>query len=182
MDENIVDIPDFNNRWDKDLRFTLMKDNEYPDALHVFLKGRIDSYNSEFFQDRLDKILEYGIVKIIFRCSGLDYVSSSGLGAFVVEHKKFTSKQGIFVFTELKPKVYEVFQLLGFHRLFCIATDTVDAGYFLRESNTIKKEIFPFSFQCPICEKHLSATKSGYFRCPSCKSIITISENGEITF
>ncbi len=182
MDEETFTIPDFNNRWDKDLKFTLSKDQVMPDVLHVFLKGRIDSYNADFFQDRMEKILEFGIVKIIFRCSALDYVSSSGLGAFVKVHQDFTRKHGMFVFSELKPKVYEVFQLLGFNRLFCIVTDIIDAAYYIREAEKPKRDVFPFKFHCPICDKQLSANKSGNFRCPSCKSILAISENGEINF
>lgn len=180
MDENAFEIPDFNNRWDKDLKITLFKDKDFPDVLHVFLKGRIDTYNANFFQDRLDRILEYGIVKLIFRCSALEYVSSSGLGAFVSEHQKFAKHKGLFIFTDLRPKVFEIFQILGFHKLFYITNDVVDAGYYIREESKPKKDVFPFTFTCPICEKRLCANKSGNFRCKNCKSIITISEQGEV--
>ena len=50
MEDNIVVIPNFNDRWDKDLRLTLSRDAEMRNVLHVFLTGRIDTYNSEFFQ------------------------------------------------------------------------------------------------------------------------------------
>ena len=181
MEDNIVVIPNFNDRWDKDLRLTLSRDAEMRNVLHVFLTGRIDTYNSEFFQGRLDKILEYGFVKLVFRCSSLEYVSSSGLGAFVAAHQKFVQKGGLFVFTDLQPKVLEVFQLLGFNRLFCIANDTVDAGYFLRSEGDAKKTVFPLSFQCPICERRLQAKKSGRFRCSNCKSVISVADDGRVS-
>ncbi|MBR4374198.1 MAG: anti-sigma factor antagonist [Treponema sp.] len=182
MNETAVVIPNFNDHWDKDLRITLAVDQHMQDVFHVFLKGRIDTYNADFFQSQLDKILEYGIVKLVFRCSSLEYVSSSGLGAFVVAHQKFVQKGGVFVFTDLQPKVLEVFQLLGFTRLFCIANDSTDANYFLRGDNNAKREIFPMSFKCPICDKKLSAKKSGRFRCSNCKSVLDVSDSGSVSF
>ena len=182
MEDNIVVIPNFNDRWDKDLRLTLSRDTEMRNVLHVFLKGRIDTYNAEYFQGRLDKILEYGFVKLVFRCSSLEYVSSSGLGAFVTAHQKFQQKGGLFVFTDLQPKVLEVFQLLGFNRLFCIANDAMDANFFLRGGGDPKKAVFPLSFKCPICEKTLVAKKSGRFRCSNCKSVISVGDDGQVSF
>ena len=182
MEENLAVISNFNDRWDKDLKLTLSRDQDMSNVLHVFLKGRIDTHNAEFFQDRLNKLFDYGFFKIVFRCGALEYVSSSGLGAFVVEHQKFLQKGGMFVFTDLQPKVLEIFQLLGFNKLFNIAKDMKDAAYFLRGDDKVKKEIFPLSIRCPICEKRLSATKSGRFRCSNCKSVIAVSETGEVSF
>lgn len=182
MTEKEFTIPNFTDRWDKDLKITLYKDTEKEDVLHLFVRGRIDTYNAEFFQSRLDAILEFGLVKLIFRCSSLNYVSSSGLGVLVTEHQKFAQKGGIFIFTEMQPKVMEIFQLLGFNHLFCIAKDMADAKSFLRSESLARKDFFPTSFQCPICEKRLTAKKSGRFRCSNCKSVIDVSENGTVSF
>ncbi|WP_191013467.1 STAS domain-containing protein [Treponema zioleckii] len=182
MDENLVEIPDFNKHWDKDLKITLFKDSERDDVLHVHLTGRIDTYNSDFFLGKLNKIFEFGITKLVFRCSSLEYVSSAGLGAFVTAYQRFEKHDGVFVFTELRPKVLEIFNLLGFNKLFFITNEVTEISYFLRAGDKAKKVVFPFSFFCPICEKKLLATKSGNFRCKNCKSIISISDKGEIKF
>ncbi len=182
MEENLIILSSINDRWDKDLSITLSRDQKLPDVLHVFLKGRIDAYNAEFFQDRLNKIYLHGFVRLVFRCSSLDYVASAGLGVFASEYQKFTQKGGLFVFFGLQPKVLDVFQILGFAKLFCIAKELKDVDYFLNNADKTQKKVFPLSFCCPICDKRLNTTKSGRFRCANCRTIISVSETGEVSF
>lgn len=180
MEKGTFSIPNFNDRWDKDLKFTLSMDTEQEGILHVFLKGRIDTYNSEFFQSRLSCIFDEGIVKLIFRCSSLEFISSSGLGVLVNERDRFIKAGGNFVFMDLHPKVHEVFQLLGFTHLFNIANDLSEAHYFLSEAAMRTKNVFPLAFNCPNCDKKLATKKAGRFRCSNCKVAITVSEEGFI--
>ena len=90
-------------------------------------------------------------------------------------------KGGDVVLLEIQPKVYEVFQLLGFSQFFNIKNSTEEAVSFFSEGGQSSSSIFPLVISCPVCSKKLRATKSGRFRCSGCKSILAINEQGEVS-
>lgn len=182
MSESNLIIPNFDDQWDKALKVMLSTDPEKPEILNVFLKGRIDSYNTEFFQSKMEKILQSGIKKVVFRCSSLEYISSSGLGVFANYYQKFKELNRMFVFIDIPPKVLEVFQLLGFSHFFNIAKDVSDITFFFNTEPSATAKVFPKVFTCPICNAKLKAVKSGKFRCSNCRSIISVSEDGVVSF
>jgi hypothetical protein len=88
---------------------------------------------------------------------------------------------GDIILTGVQPKVYEVFQLLGFTNFFNFKDTVEEALQSLRpELKPIKKvkQIFPKTFRCR-CQKKLRTAKPGRFKCPQCGSIITVLENGK---
>ncbi len=88
---------------------------------------------------------------------------------------------GDIVLLEIQPKVYEVFQLLGFSQFFNIKDSLDDAVEFFNKGNPQKSsEVFPKIFKCPICSKKLKAVKAGRFRCSECKTILAIDNNGQV--
>lgn len=149
------------------------------DVLLVKLTGYIDTYNSNYFTNQMNKILENGAYKIIFDCSGVSYVSSTGIGSLVVVLKTVKSHGGEIVLLKLVPGVYETFSLLGFSQFFRIVDNLEDAIAFLNADN---KSDFaePCAGQCPVCRKRLMIKKPGRFRCPGCKSIVTINSSKQI--
>ena len=90
-------------------------------------------------------------------------------------------KGGDIVLLEIQPKVYEVFQLLGFSQFFNIKDTTEDAIAFFKQGAPVAENIFPKVFACPMCNKHLRATRSGRFRCSECKSILAINDQGVVS-
>ena len=44
-----------------------------------------------------------------------------------------------------------------------------------------KLPTFPKALKCPICEKKLRALRSGRFRCPECKTVLSIDELGTVS-
>ena len=90
-------------------------------------------------------------------------------------------KGGDVVLLEIQPKVYEVFQLLGFSQFFNIKNSTEEAINFFSEGGPATSSIFPLVIECPVCRKKLRATKAGRFRCSGCKSILAINERGEVS-
>lgn len=177
--ENI--ISGFDDSYDKTLSLIL---DEVPNAsrcISVFVKGSIDNYNSSFFQEKLEKIFASGYINVIFRCSSLDYVSSTGIGVFATFFSKLKEVGGNIVFTDLQPKVEELFQLLGFSHFFhIVGTQEEAVAYFNTESNVVVN-IFPKVVDCPLCNAHLKAKHAGKFRCPSCKAIISVDEQGVVS-
>ena len=82
---------------------------------------------------------------------------------------------------EIQPKVYEVFQLLGFSQFFNIKDNLDEAIAFFNVSVSAGAvEVFPKIFRCPICSKKLKASKPGRFRCSECKTILAIDKTGQV--
>ena len=163
------------------LRIYLEKDAGDSQFLEMTLKGFLDTYNSSDFQREVNKIIDSGSLKILFNCSELNYVSSTGIGAFTAFLKTLKQKQGDLVLASLQPKVFEVFQLLGFSKFFNISQN-VDGKMILKgEKNEIAQSNFPKIFKCPICKKNLKAAKPGRFRCTECKTILNVDDDGHVS-
>ncbi|MBQ9908941.1 MAG: anti-sigma factor antagonist [Treponema sp.] len=180
MSNNNDLVPGFNDEKDDSLKISLEKINDVDNGLVIFLNGYIDTYNSSFFQKRISKVVESGFVNLIFNCSALNYVSSTGIGSFTAFLKLIKPKGGDIVLLEIQPKVYEVFQLLGFSQFFNIKDSLPDAINFFKQGAPVAESIFPKIFSCPVCSKRLKATRAGRFRCSECKSILAIDQHGQV--
>mgnify|MGYP003812885429 FL=1 len=180
MNNNAI-IPGFDEEKDDSLKIRLEKISEIENCVVLYLNGYIDTYNSSFFQKRVSKVVESGYTRLVFNCGALNYVSSTGIGSFTAFLKTVKPKGGDVVLLQIQPKVYEVFQLLGFSQFFNIKDSLADSIQFFKTSGTeVKSEVFPKIFACPICSKKLKATKAGRFRCSECKTILAIDNNGQV--
>jgi anti-anti-sigma factor len=174
-------VPGFDDDKDDSLKIKLEKIDGVPRCLMLTLTGYIDTYNSNFFQKRIQKAIESGNVRLIFQCSGLNYVSSTGIGSFTTFLKAVKPQGGDLVLLDIQPKVFEVFQLLGFSQFFNIRDSLEDSIVFFNTDRTSDKpSLFPKVVACPICSKKLKAVKAGRFRCSECKSILAIDEAGQV--
>lgn len=180
MDSNNSLIPGFDNEKDDSLSIALKKAEGVNRGIFIYLNGYIDTYNSSFFQKQVTKVIEAGYTNLIFNCSALNYVSSTGIGSFTVFLKIVKPKNGDVVLLEIQPKVYEVFQLLGFSQFFNIKDSLPDAINFFKQGAPVAESIFPKIFSCPVCSKRLKATRAGRFRCSECKSILAIDQHGQV--
>ena len=174
-------IPGFNDERDDSLKISLEKVETVDNCIILYLNGYIDTYNSAVFQKKVSKVVEAGYVNLIFNCTSLNYVSSTGIGALTSFQKMVKPKGGDIVLFEIQSKVYEVFQLLGFSQFFNIRQTQEEAIAFFSEEPILEQEtIFPKIFACPVCAKKLKATKAGRFRCSECKSILAIDNQGQV--
>ena len=123
-------VPGFDDEKDDSLKIRLQKIEDTEGCLVLYLTGYIDTYNSNYFQKRVAKAIEAGFIKLIFHCSGLNYVSSTGIGSFTAFLKAVKPRGGDLVLLEIQPKVYEVFQLLGFSQFFNIKENLDEAVSF----------------------------------------------------
>lgn len=163
------------------LRMQIEKDANDSSMIILNLKGFLDTYNSADFQREVNKLIETGFIKILFNCSELNYVSSTGIGAFTSFLKTVKQKKGDLVLCFLQPKVFEVFQLLGFSKFFNITNSIDEAKQIFSGQKTEEvKTVFPKIFKCPICKKNLKASKSGRFRCSECKTILNVDQDGHV--
>ena len=180
MNNNDI-VPGFDEEKDESLKIRLQKIGTAEGCLVLYLTGYIDTYNSNFFQKRVNRAIEAGFIRLIFHCSGLNYVSSTGIGSFTAFLKAVKPRSGDLVLLEIQPKVYEVFQLLGFSQFFNIKDNLDEAVEFFSKGGVkVESDLFPKIFKCPICSKKLKATKAGRFRCSECKTILAIDNAGQV--
>ena len=85
-----------------------------------------------FSRNALESAIDAGFIRLIFNCGGLNYVSSTGIGSFTAFLKAVKPRGGDIVLLEIQPKVYEVFQLLGFSQFFNIKDNLEEATAFFR--------------------------------------------------
>jgi anti-anti-sigma factor len=174
-------VPGFDDEKDESLKIKLQKLDQIEGCLVLYLTGYIDTYNSNYFQKRISRAVDFGFIRLIFQCSALNYVSSTGIGSFTAFLKMVKPRGGDLVLLEIQPKVYEVFQLLGFSQFFNIKDTLNEAINFFRiGASQETTALFPKVFACPICSKKLRATKPGRFRCSECKTVLAIDNTGQV--
>jgi anti-anti-sigma factor len=125
-------VPGFDDERDEGLDIKLENVSGIDGCLIIILNGRIDTDNSTYFQKHIQKLVEAGFKRLIFNCADLNYVSSTGIGSFTSFLKALKPKGGDLVLLEIQPKVYEVFQLLGFSQFFVIKKSLEEAIGFFR--------------------------------------------------
>jgi len=181
---------------------TVIKRNK--EYVSLQLVGYLDTYNSKPFQDYVNDIINKGHHNVIMDCSGLTYVSSTGIGSFTAFNRALLPKKGNLVLVNLIPKVFEVFKLLGFLNFFKIFPSVEGAiedleksasaydgagsgsgsGSFQQTVDTsagaIKATEFPLSTSCPNCGKMLKFSKPGKFKCIFCKAILEVKQDGAV--
>jgi anti-anti-sigma factor len=174
-------VPGFDDEKDESLKIKLQKLDQIEGCLVLYLTGYIDTYNSNYFQKRISRAVDFGFIRLIFQCGALNYVSSTGIGSFTAFLKLVKPRGGDLVLLEIQPKVYEVFQLLGFSQFFNIKDTLNEAINFFRAGSSQETiALFPKVFACPICSRKLKATKPGRFRCSECKTILAIDNTGQV--
>jgi len=132
MTNNNEIVPGFDDEKDESLKIKLENAPGIDGCIILDLTGSIDTYNSTYFQKCIHKLVEAGFTRLIFNCAGLNYVSSTGIGSFTSFLKALKPKGGDLVLFEIQPKVYEVFQLLGFSQFFVIKNSLEESIRFFR--------------------------------------------------
>jgi len=176
ISKNDLIIPGFDDDKIKDLTLQLDK---IEDIIHIKCTGNIDTYNTTYFQKKMDLVFKRGYNKIIFDLYNIVYVSSTGIGSFTAFLKTLKAAGGDMCIINAQPKVFDVFQLLGFTTFFGFYQDLDEAVAALNKAKIVDV-LFPLKFVCPVCTKKLVAKLPGKFRCPTCKTILQINENTNI--
>ncbi|MCK4643166.1 STAS domain-containing protein [Candidatus Calescamantes bacterium] len=91
---------------------------EKTDVTILHLKGFLDAYTFQEFENKLKELVDDEKIKIIVAMDELDYISSAGLGVFMSVIGQIRAKGGDVKLTQLNSKVFKVFELLGFTKLF----------------------------------------------------------------
>lgn len=105
---------------------------ERSDSIHVMeLKGYLDAHTTPILEDSFQKLLNEKKYRIVVNCRELNYISSAGLGVFMAFIEDVRANEGDIKMSDMSPKVFNIFDLLGFPMLYDIMkTEEEAAGKF----------------------------------------------------
>lgn len=101
------------------------KENKSGEFWVIALIGSLDTPKHMELQRKLLGIIESGEINIVVDCSGLTYISSSGLRILLVVLKKIANAGGTLRLAGLRDNIREILVIAGFTSIFSIFT-TVD--------------------------------------------------------
>ena len=91
------------------------------------LSGELDAHTASQLENSLKTLIERDQHRIIVNCRELDYIASAGLGVFMAYIEDVRTLGGDIKLSNMSPKVYNVFDLLGFPTLYDIVKEEADA-------------------------------------------------------
>ena len=106
------------------LRLETTKENAYD---IISLHGEVDASNSVELDQVIKELIDSGSKMILVDGSQLEYISSAGLGVFMSYLEDFQDQDIRFKISNLSPKVYEVFKILGLDQLISIFPTKAEA-------------------------------------------------------
>jgi anti-sigma B factor antagonist len=93
----------------------------------IELKGFLDAHTAPELEDAFQRLIKNKSFKIIVNFKDLNYISSAGLGVFMAFIEDVRNNNGDIKLTNMTPKVYNVFDLLGFPVLYEIFNSEEEA-------------------------------------------------------
>lgn len=100
------------------------------------VKGYLDAHTAPDLEKAFQSLLEERKYNIVVNCKELTYISSAGLGVFMAYIEDVRKHSGDIKLSNMSPKVYNVFDLLGFPLLYDITKDEMEA---MKKFSTVKK-------------------------------------------
>lgn len=101
---------------------------ENKDGIHfISVNGEIDAGSSIYLDDALKAAVENGEKKIVADLSGLDYISSAGLGVFISHLDEFKIQNVEMSLFGINETVKQVFDILGLEKLLTIVNSREEA-------------------------------------------------------
>ncbi len=91
------------------------------------LNGELDAHTASELEAAIQKCRDSNSVCIVVNGQNLQYISSAGLGVFMAYIEELREQGGDIKIAELQPRVFNVFDLLGFPMLFDIVDSEADA-------------------------------------------------------
>ncbi len=82
------------------------------------LDGYLDAHTAPLFESAIQEEAQAGNRRIAVDCTKLSYISSAGLGVFMSFIEELREAGGDIKLASIAPKVYQVFDVLGFPALF----------------------------------------------------------------
>lgn len=100
---------------------------DHDDIVVLYIKGYLDAHTAPVLENQLQSLTEEQRYKIVVNFKDLAYISSAGLGVFMGFIENIREHQGDIKLTNMNPKIYRVFDLLGFPTIYDILEDEQQA-------------------------------------------------------
>jgi anti-sigma B factor antagonist len=91
------------------------------------LKGYLDAHTAPKLEEAFQHLVQSERYRIVVNFKDLSYISSAGLGVFMAFIEDVRKNAGDIKLTNMTPRVYNVFDLLGFPILYEIFKDESEA-------------------------------------------------------
>jgi stage II sporulation protein AA (anti-sigma F factor antagonist) len=104
-----------------------IKEEKIGPVLILSVLGRVEMLSSPQLKEKIVHHINEGKHKLLFDLSGLDYISSPGLGVLLYTAKLLEEKKGLMHLCALKPHISEVFKICGFEKVLPIFSNREEA-------------------------------------------------------
>ena len=91
------------------------------------VRGELDAHTAPELETAIKKCRDEGKTKLIVHGGELDYISSAGLGVFMAFIEEIRTMDGDIKICALQPKIFDVFDLLGFPLIYHIVDTEEEA-------------------------------------------------------
>ncbi len=89
----------------------------------LYIKGYLDAHTAQQLENQFQELVDAKKYNIVVNFKDLNYISSAGLGVFMGFIEDVRKNGGDIKLTNMNPKIYRVFDLLGFPTLYDIFED-----------------------------------------------------------
>ncbi|MFQ5706790.1 MAG: STAS domain-containing protein [bacterium] len=93
----------------------------------LYIKGYLDAHTAPDLENGIQNLIDEKKYKIVVNFKDLNYISSAGLGVFMGFIEDVRTNGGDIKLTNMKPKIFRVFDLLGFPTLYDILDEESQA-------------------------------------------------------
>ncbi len=97
------------------------------DVVRIELSGFLDAHTFEQLDERIEKLFEKDLYRLIVDMNDLQYISSAGAGVFIGAIGEAQDNSGDIVLLSPNESVSEVFDLLGLSQIFSFADTQEEA-------------------------------------------------------
>ena len=92
------------------------------------LNGSLDAYSFPRLESALNDLREKKRHRVVLDCNALDYISSAALGALIGFARRARENSGDLKLADLSPRIFNIVELLGFHKILEISPTVNEAA------------------------------------------------------
>jgi anti-sigma B factor antagonist len=100
---------------------------EVPNPVVIAPEGEIDLHSAQLVKDQLEPLLVEKRPKVVLDLSGVTYVDSSGLAAFIEAMQRVQEYGGAFALCGLRENIRQIFAIARLDQVFRIFPDQTAA-------------------------------------------------------
>ena len=93
----------------------------------LYIKGYLDAHTAPMLENELQQLVNQKKYNILVNFNDLIYISSAGLGVFMGFIENIRNNDGDIKLSNMNPKIFRVFDLLGFPTLYDIVDEEHEA-------------------------------------------------------